>query len=79
MIRIAAKTPPFFAVPVVGIALASTVDLGPTAAEMLVGLTRNIIELPCDVLRGFQRFSLDRLDPAYDESPWLLSPTLEAL
>lgn len=32
-----------------------------------------------DVLRGFQRSSLDGFDPTYDESPWPLSSTLEAL
>jgi hypothetical protein len=79
MIRVAANTRRFLAVPVVAIAIVGTVYLGPTAAEMLDGLTRHIIEFPRDVLRGFQRFSPDRFDPTYDESPWLLSPTLEAL
>ena len=43
--------------------------------------TRRFLTAPAvaDVLRGFQRSSPDRFDTAYDESPWLLSPTLEAL
>ncbi len=79
MIRIAANTRRCLSIPVVAIAVASTVYLGPTAAEMLDGWSRHLIEFPCDVLRGFQRSSLDWFDPTYDESPWLLSPTLEAL
>ena len=77
MIRIAAKTRRFLTVPVVALALAGAAYLGSTAVEMLDGWTRHGISLRC--LRGFQRFSLDRFDPIYDESPWLLSPILEAL
>ena len=77
--RIVTNTRHFLDVPVVAIALAGAAYLGRTAAKMLDGWTRHVIKSPCDVLRGFQRSSLDRFDPTYDESPWLLSPTLEAL
>ena len=79
MICIVTDTRRFLTVPVVAVALAGTAYLGPTAADMLDGWSRHLIEFPCDVRRGFQRSSLDRFDPTYDESPWLLSPTLEAL
>ena len=79
MIRIATKAQRFLIISVVASALAGTLYLEITAAETVDGLRRHAIEFPCDVLRGFQRFSLDRFVPIYDESPWLLSPILEAL
>lgn len=79
MIGISASARRYLVVPVVGLAITSAAYLDPTAAEMLDRLTQHLIDLPCDVLRGFQRFSPDRLDPTDDESLWLLSPTLEAL
>ena len=79
MIRITAKTQRFLTISILVRALAGTLYLELTVAEMFGGLRRHVIEFPCDVLRGFQRFSLDRFVPIYDESPWLLSPTLEAL
>jgi hypothetical protein len=79
MIRISASARRYLVVPVVALAITSAAYLDPTAAEMLDGLTQHLIELPCDVLRGFQSFSLDRNDPTDNERLWLLSPTLEAL
>ena len=79
MIRIAAKTQRFLTISILASALTGTLYLELTVAEMFGGMRRHVIEFPCDVLRGFQRSSLDRFDPTYDESPWLLSPILEAL
>ena len=79
MIRIAAKTQRFLTISILVSALVGTVYLELTAAETFDGLRRHAIEFPCNVLRGFQRFSLDRFVPIYNESPWLLSPILEAL
>ena len=79
MIRIATKTQRFLIISVVASVLAGTLYLELTAAETFDGLRRHAIEFPCNVLRGFQRLSVDGFDSTYDESPWLLSPTLEAL